>query len=527
MRDSGPSLARDYLLLFLLALAVNATLAALVNIPGYPDAYYYFNGGQRLLQGYGFTDPYLWNYLAAPDALPAPSHTYWQPLPSLLAWLGMRLFGPTFDAAQVPFVLMASALPLVTYRVARELGGARRQAIIAALLTIFTGYYLIFWTNTEAFAPFALSGSLALLMVARARRAGWAWMWLAAGALSALGHLSRADGPLLLLVALLMAAWPGRGTKAALRAVALTLVGYLVLMAPWLARNLAVLGRPLPTGGLDALFLTGYDDLFLFGTQPTLRAYLASGLPTILSGKARALLSALATFVGVHNLVFLTPFTLIGWRRRWRDPLLVPAGVYGLALYAAMTLAFTFPGPRGGLFHSGGALLPFIFSVAVLGLDDALDWIARRRPAYRPREASRVFGAAFVGLAVLVSLYLVVARVVGLGSPGVDWNRQDAVYAEIGDYLAGAGAGDARVMTNNPPGFYYHTGQGGVPLPAGDEAMLLDAARTYGVTYVVVDRNVVPALWPLYEDGPASDALQWEATFRPDDPVYLYHLEDD
>ena len=123
-------------------------------------------------------------------------------------------FGPTFGAAQVPFVLIASALSLVTYTVTHEIGGARRHARIAALLTIFSGFYLVFWTNTEAFAPFALTASLTLLLVARARRANRAWMWLAAGALSALGHLSRADGPLLLLVALLVAGWPGHGTKA-------------------------------------------------------------------------------------------------------------------------------------------------------------------------------------------------------------------------------------------------------------------------------------------------------------------------
>jgi hypothetical protein len=55
--------------------------------------------------------------------------------------------------------------------------------------------------------------------------------------------------------------------------------------------------------------------------------------------------------------------------------------------------------------------------------------------------------------------------------------------------------------------------------------MLLAAARAYDVAFVVVDRNVAPALLPLYQDGPAGDALQLEATFRPRDPVYLYRLD--
>jgi len=522
--DKMTARARDGALLFLLALAVNAAFAALLNQPGYPDAYYYFNGGQRLLEGYGFTDPYLWNYLAAPESLPAPSHTYWQPLPSLLAWLGMRLFGPTFDAAQVPFVLVASALPLVSAAVARDLGGERRHALLAGLLTIFGGFYTLFWTLTEAFAPFALAGSLALLMAARARRTDRPWTWLAVGALSALGHLSRADGPLLLIVAWVVALWPGREGGLSIRGMLLALAGYVLVMAPWFARNVAALGRPLPTGGLDALFLVEYNDLFLYEGKPGPQTYFASGIGTILAGKARALLTALGTFVGVHNLVFLTPFTLVGWWRRRRDATLLPALLYGLGLYAAMTLAFTFPGARGGLFHSGGALLPFIVPIAVLGLDDALAWVARRRPSWRPAQAARVFGPAFVALAVLVTAYLTAARVVGVGSPGIAWNQGDAVYVEIGDFLSHVDDTGARVMTNNPPGFYYHTGRGGVPLPSGDEAALLAAARAFNVEYLVVDRNVVPALRPLYEDGPAGDALVLEATFRPDDPVYLYRL---
>ena len=79
-------------------------------------------------------------------------------------------------------------------------------------------------------------------------------------------------------------------------------------------------------------------------------------------------------------------------------------------------------------------------------------------------------------------------------------------------------------MSNDPPGFYYHSGQGGVPVPSGNEADLLAAARAYDVQYVVIDHNVVQALLPLYENGPSSPVLQLEAIFRPADPVYLYRV---
>jgi hypothetical protein len=108
----------------------------------------------------------------------------------------------------------------------------------------------------------------------------------------------------------------------------------------------------------------------------------------------------------------------------------------------------------------------------------------------------------------------------------VAWNGSDAVYDQIGATLdAMYVPPDARVMTNNPPGFYTHTGRGGVPLPNGDEAALLRAAHRYDVAYLVVDRNVAAGLWGLYADGPTSGQLELIETYGSRSrPVYLYRV---
>src|SRR5512142_510655 len=93
---------RDVLVFGLLALLVGIGMAAAIQHPGYTDAYYYFNGGQRLVQGKGLTDAAIWTYIGAPAGLPIPSHMYWMPLTSLVAAGGMLLAGATFDGAQVP-----------------------------------------------------------------------------------------------------------------------------------------------------------------------------------------------------------------------------------------------------------------------------------------------------------------------------------------------------------------------------------------------------------------------------------------
>lgn len=83
----------DYLILFILGLLVSYLAAWMEPVPGYMDAEYYFSGGLRLAEGNGFTEQILWNYLDQPQSLPHPSHTYWMPLPSVVAAAGMLLTG--------------------------------------------------------------------------------------------------------------------------------------------------------------------------------------------------------------------------------------------------------------------------------------------------------------------------------------------------------------------------------------------------------------------------------------------------
>ena len=187
---------RDLLTLFVFALLARSVVAALQSQPGYMDADYYTVGAQRLAGGFGFNEPFVWNYLDNPARLPHPSHLYWMPLPSLLGAASLAIFGSTYRAAQLPFVLLASIVPLIAYAIAWRVTAQRRAAWIAALLAMFSGFYVPFWGVPESFAPYAVFGSLALLL---AGTAGTKRGWLAAGVCAGLAHLTRADGLLLLL----------------------------------------------------------------------------------------------------------------------------------------------------------------------------------------------------------------------------------------------------------------------------------------------------------------------------------------
>ncbi len=169
-----------YLAIGGLALLFAGLLAAALDQPGYTDAYYYFNAGQRLAQGKGLTDAGLWTYINAPDTLPGPSHTYWMPLESLVAAGGMALGGATFSAAQVPSVLCFAGLVMLALWIGAALGTSRRHAWGTGLLVLFSGFFVPFWTSTDTFALYGLVGALALVAIGRGRESG-DWRWYAFG----------------------------------------------------------------------------------------------------------------------------------------------------------------------------------------------------------------------------------------------------------------------------------------------------------------------------------------------------------
>ncbi len=506
---------RDMTLVLILAFAIRLALVLPQAQPGYMDAYYYTVGAQQLAAGRGFTEPFIWNYLDDPQGIPRPSHQYWMPLPSILAALSMRVFGANFRAAQVPFVLLSALLAVIAYAIAWQTAANRRHAWAAALFAIFSGFFVPVWPMPETFAPFAVFGAIGLWAAGKGERWG-----LIAGACAGLAHLTRADGVLLLLSILFVTAL-NRGTMILRARSGLWMVlGYAVVMSPWLMHNWAATGRLLSMAGAKTLFLTTYDDLYSFGKALDLPTYLAWGAGNILRSKLEGLWANLLTLVAVDGLVFLAPLAVVGlWQRR-RDAVFRAAMVYGAALYLVMSLAFTFPGVRGGMFHSSAALLPFAFAAAMLGLDVAVDWVAARRATWNATIARRVFTWGLVTFAIAFSSVIYLSRVRG-------WNQSDAVYGAIGARLAGQPS--LVVMVNDPPGYFYHTGQPAIAIPNGDVDMLLAAARRYGAGWVALDANYPAALAGLYGRPQSDPRLVLVETFQLGEsaPVYLLRLKNE
>lgn len=487
--------ARDYILpppLLVFTLIVGVIMAALIAHPGYTDAYYYFNAGQRLIDGYGLTDAGVWTYLGLPDSvrgLPVPSHLYWMPLTSFIAAAGMGA-GRSFDAAQIPFVILYVVLVSVGYAVGLKLSGRRFIAWLVAILVMSGGYFAPHFTTTDNFALYGVVGGLCLLYAGFGRERESRGWFAFAGLFAGLAHLTRADGVLLLFVVVAVALLPVRTERGyrlptnALIHVALPVIAYLFVMSPWMIRTLSVTGSLLPAGGLQTAWMTTYDQIVNYPGRVDLVESLATGSAALLQTRLDAITNNLGTLIAVEGMIVLFPFMLIeAWARR-RERFLHAFLLYSILLHVVMTFVFPLPGYRGGLFHSAAALFPFWMALGVLGLERAIVWVAKRR-RWQARSAIRFFFQVLVifALGFSASIFLPRARA---------WSIDNTNFYNFGI------PSSAILLINDPSALYYWRKQSSAVLPNVPVEVLPDVAARFGASYIVVDQGVPSMLINLW-----------------------------
>ncbi len=491
--------------LFVLALIVRTVLALGQTQPGYMDAAYYYDIAENLASGRGFTENFIWNYLAQPSTLPQPSNAHWMPLTSIVIAPFLWPFGHSYRAAQVPMVLMAAPLVPLTYLLSWRIFRRRRWAITSAVLMLSSSFYLAYWTATDGFALYALIGTGVLVLSSRGCETGWAWGF-ACGLLIGLAHLTRADG--FLLLAPVIVRWWQCGRRPS--GLMTLLGGYLLIILPWFLRNWQVFGLPLVGG--NTIFMREYDDLFSFEKSLTLDYWLRAGWSNILATQLRALLLNLATLAGALHFVFF-PFALVGlWRLREQPPIR-GAIIYLIVMLGAMSFVFSLPGPRGSFLHSLSALLPILYVVAPAGLQASIQWIAQRRSSWSPVQAERIFAAAFLLMAVILTAYFFSLNQFG-DATQAGWNQRFVAYQSVESFLRSETA-DAisPIMCINPPAYYYFNQRPAIAIPSDDSQALIHAAQKFGARYFVLEADHPRYLDSLYRFSDADSHFRLRATF--------------
>ncbi len=522
---------RIYLSLFLLALLISGLIALLQTAPGYMDADYYYAGGVRLAEGHGFTEEFLWNYLDNPAGLPHPSHAYWMPLASLVAALGMAITGSTaFWAGRFVFLCITGLIAPSTAALAYAITGNKANAVLSGLLAAISGFYLSYLGTIDTFGIYMLLGSLWFLILGLKRTpVGWpifSWAF-GLGLVSGLFHLARADGLIWLFISgvgvIYGTVWkadrtrPGQKSRswAPVYALLALAMGYLVIMGPWMLRNMRAFGTPLSPGGLQALWLTNYDELYSYPPGLlTPERWWASGLRAISDARFQALGQNLQTALAVQGEIFLAPLIILGlWRLR-KDQRIWMGVMSWIITFGVMTLVFPLVGWRGGFFHSGAALQPLFWAVAPVGLDVFINW-GRRVRRWDYRQASRVFSSGLVALALLLSVLTVQKRVIGPSIEHPAWGSGWEAYVRVEGALREAGIGpNAIVMVNNAPGYYAANRRPAISIPNGGVDISLAAARRYGAEILLLESNHPRGLNELYEQPKDLPGLKYWLDFE-------------
>ncbi len=456
--------------------------------------------------------------LPAQPVLPVDSNGHWMPLTSVVAAGFMAIMGSSdWRAGQVPMVLISVAWVGITHAITWDLWRNRGWAVVAGVLAIFAGPLLILQPLVDSFALFGVLGALALWASIRAVRSPLWGRWLVlCGALIGLATLTRVDGLLLAVAPAVVWAMRMREVRPAVALAfgAAAALACVAVLAPWLARNLAVYGAALPSAGGHTLWITSYNEQFSIGHEVSLRTYLAAGPGVIIGSKLDASAELAGRTLNVAGGVFALFFVGGLWAFRSR-PELRPFLAYWIVMFLAMGLLFTFHAPKGAFVHSASAWLPIGFAVAV-GATAPVSSAAGRWWRFLRRPAThRFLMAAALVAAVILSLASSAALLAG-------WREAERRLASAGAYVATTVPPDEVVMFADPSRLHLLTGRPGVAAPFDPFEVVERVVRAYDVRWVVVILEPGASRDPLgLWDGAAGvDSTGASPTFLPAEPAF-------
>ena len=519
---------RDLAILFAGALVLRAIAAALVPWPPYLDASYYTVVAENLAAGNGFNVPVIWAYLEVgsqvpPNAvLPIPSNAHWPPLGPIVAAAGMLLIGPGWTAGQVPMVLLAALLPPFTYLIGFELFASRKIAIGAGILALFPGALFLLYPAIDNFAIFGLTGTLVLYASMRAVRATRPGPWLiAAGAAAALAALTRIDGVLLTvapatawLIGRGWSPWERIGGRPSWTSGFASAGAFLLVLAPWLLRNLDVFGTPMPSAGGHTLWITSYNEQFSIGHEVSLATYLDWGWANIIGSKLVAWATIAGRTLVLMGAFLVLPFVggLVAFRRR---PELAPFLVYFALMFIVMGAVFTFHAPQGAWYHSAPAWLGFAYPVAIAGIAPTFGWLGRYWPFLRRPQTHRFLAA--VGL--LAAVVLSITGSMSLYGGWVSGRERDEAAAA---FFVERGLTEDVVMYRDAAALHLISGNPAIAIPYDPYPIIEEVARAYGARWLVISRLAGETRAPLglWDGGRAVDADGNAADWLASEPAY-------
>ncbi len=499
--------------LYLLALAVRAIAIAHFPDPAYPDSFYYVDVARQLAAGHGLNLDVIWAFvdvggrLPANPQLPIPSNAHWMPLASFVQWPFVAIFGQAAAwAADAPFAIVGALAAPLTWAIAREAGARPSVQVGAGILAAIPGLLTPFMAQPDNFGLYEVLVAGALLLTARALK-GDARAFALAGLLVGLATLARNDGVLVAGTLGLAVVWDrwrswrsggDRPPVIPMWAIVASAAGFLVVMGPWYARQLALFGSLSPsTSSGRILFIRSMSDMNSIISDVSIGAFLGQGIGPLVVSRVLGFVAAVGIFAVLVCGVVLVPFLLVGsWARR-RSVDFGPFFVYAAILFAFSAIVSAIHVPGGTFIHSAVALAPHSYVLALEGIAVLVGWVARRRRAWDPLRASRVFVSGAIVLTA--GLAVVFTPVVHAA-----WTAARDPRLAVGAWLDAHGAPSTdRIMSIDASGFRYLTGHPGVVTVDDPLSTVETVARAYDIRWLALERqSIVRAMVPIIEGGP-------------------------
>ena len=548
--------------LFLLALAVRLVVIPIVAFAPNEGAAYYVGVAANLVSGHGLVSNAVWSYATSPQVVPKPAFELWMPLASLVAALPMTILGGTLAAAQLATAVLGAVVAPLAWVMGRDAAGAaglderrtRGVAITSGLLAAVLAPFVAATAGPDSTTPFLVLGTLAAVLMPRALPAGpgtgagagtaagtvaggtvrRSWPGFALGIALGLAYLSRQEAIwlaltfLLLLTIRLRGQRPRRVLREGVGALAPVVIGGLIMVLPWLARDLADLGSPFPGQAVENLWLRRNEDIFAWADRPSAAAYLARGAGALIGDRLGAIVHQLIAVlllpafpVGLLGLV-----AVVSLRRSpaLRGSTALTASLMaGGATFLATALLFPVATQWGTYLHSAGPLLVGLIVATALAGDALLARVSARRGWAQVNVIITPIALLAVAVPLLVLQLLILAR-----QADALQARLSAVAADLATRLPSDPAVRPTIITDHPMWLAAATGGRAIALPDEPLTDVADLARTFGTTWLVVldDRGRYPAEL-LADPRPTCLAADPERIGPADDPAWLIRLAPD
>ena len=397
--------------LYLFAAVVGFVAAASIVFPTNEASAYYVSVAHNLATGHGLTIGAMWSYATPPLVLPHPAFELWQPMASFIAAVPIALFGNSFLAAQIGGVLVGATVAPLTWAITRDsaplLGTPAERvdplAVGAGIVVSLTAPFLIAVALPDSTLPFLVFGTLACWIAPRALDRGWRW-GAALGLALGLTYLARNEAIYIGAIFLGVALARRQGWRALVGGLLPVAVGGLVVVTPWLVRDIAVFGTALPGQALDNAFLTTNEQIFDYGSRPTLDGFLAQGwwpLTThVIVAAAYNVFDVSITPGGPVTLIGAMGAFVLARRSKFGSTPLAFLLASGLLTLLVATFVFPVASVWGTFRHSAGPLVVGLVVSSVLVTDRLVDAVRRRRGWQRKNAWMAPLALALIAFAM-------------------------------------------------------------------------------------------------------------------------------